>query len=184
MVWIKVIEEDNARGELKEIYDEIIRSRGKVANILKSHSLNPAALKAHLDLYMALMFGDSPLKREEREMIAVCVSSANNCNYCRTHHGDALNTYWKDEEKIERFKSNWRDVVTNPRHHAMLEYAEKLTRNPDKVTREDVELLKKYFTDREILDIALITAYFNFVNRIALGLGVEVTEEELRGYNY
>ena len=33
-----------------------------------------------------------------------------------------------------------------------------------------------------ILDLSLVTAYFNFVNRIALGLGVAFTAEELSGY--
>ena len=184
MTWIKVIEENESQGELKKVYEEIQKSRGKVANILKSHSLNPGALKAHLDLYLILMFGDSPLNSEEREMLAVCVSSANNCNYCRTHHGDALKVYWKNADKIEAFKRDWRKVLDGPRNRAMLEYAEKLTKSPDVITRDDVESLREYFTDREILDITLITAYFNFVNRIALGLGVEVTEEELEGYRY
>jgi alkylhydroperoxidase family enzyme len=37
-------------------------------------------------------------------------------------------------------------------------------------------------TDSDILDITLVVAYFNFVNRIALGLGVGFTLEELSGY--
>jgi uncharacterized peroxidase-related enzyme len=184
MTWIRVIDEDEATGELKKIYREIKKERGKVANILKSHSLNPQAMKDHLEFYVYLMYGDSPLTREEREMIAVCVSSANNCNYCKTHHGDALNAYWNDANKVERFKKSWRDVVRDPMHIAMLEYVEKLTKAPDSIVQGDIENLKKYFSDREILDIALITAYFNFVNRIALGLGVEVTDEERQGYRY
>ena len=36
--------------------------------------------------------------------------------------------------------------------------------------------------DQDILDITLIVGYFNFVNRIALGLGVEYSEEEVVGY--
>jgi alkylhydroperoxidase family enzyme len=35
-----------------------------------------------------------------------------------------------------------------------------------------------------VLDIVLITAYFNFVNRIATGLGVEATPDEVGGYDY
>ena len=38
-------------------------------------------------------------------------------------------------------------------------------------------------SDRDILDVTLVTAYFNFVNRIALGLGVEFSETELKGYH-
>ena len=54
---------------------------GHVANILAVHSLNPAALGAHFDLYRTLMFGRSELKRSLREMIAVVVSKTNECHY-------------------------------------------------------------------------------------------------------
>jgi alkylhydroperoxidase family enzyme len=54
---------------------------GEGANILASHSLNPEALAAHVQLYRTIMFGDSPLTRVEREAIAVAVSAANDCHY-------------------------------------------------------------------------------------------------------
>jgi alkylhydroperoxidase family enzyme len=53
------------------------------------------------------------------------------------------------------------------------------------MTGEDVERLRRTgFSDEEILSINLITSYFNFVNRVAEGLGVEFSEEEVQGYNY
>jgi alkylhydroperoxidase family enzyme len=55
--------------------------RAEMAHILASHSLNPAALEAHLGLYRTIMFGESPLSRAEREAIAVAVSAANDCHY-------------------------------------------------------------------------------------------------------
>lgn len=53
----------------------------RLANVLASHSLNEAALGAHLGLYRTIMFGESPLTRAEREAIAVLVSAANDCHY-------------------------------------------------------------------------------------------------------
>ena len=50
-------------------------------NILSCCSLNPTVLRAHIALYRAIMFGDSPLSRVEREAVAACVSAANNCHY-------------------------------------------------------------------------------------------------------
>ncbi len=50
-------------------------------HVLASHSLNEAALDAHLHLYRTIMFGPSPLTRAEREAIAVVVSAANDCHY-------------------------------------------------------------------------------------------------------
>lgn len=57
----------------------------------------------------------------------------------------------------------------------MLCYAEKLTKEPTSVGREDVQKLKEAgFSNRDILDINQVVAYFNYVNRTAEGLGVKL----------
>ncbi len=57
----------------------------------------------------------------------------------------------------------------------MLGYAEKLTREPWAMTRDDVVALRAAgFDDTAIFDIAQVTAYFAYVNRLADGLGVEL----------
>lgn len=58
---------------------------------------------------------------------------------------------------------------------AMLDYVVKLTLTPWKMAKADVEKLQEEgFSDAAILDINQITGYFNFVNRLADGLGVEL----------
>ena len=58
---------------------------------------------------------------------------------------------------------------------AMLEYAVKLTLSPAEVGEDDVEALREAgFDDTAILDICQVTAYYNYVNRLADGLGVEL----------
>ena len=60
---------------------------------------------------------------------------------------------------------------------AMLAYAIKLTRTPGQITEEDVEILSGHgFDDRGVLDICQVVAYFNYVNRLADGVGVELEE--------
>jgi len=81
MAWIKVIEPQEATGELKQEYDAAVERAGKVFNILKVQSLNPAALEASMHLYRTTMFGPSGLSRAEREMLATVVSWANHCFY-------------------------------------------------------------------------------------------------------
>nr|WP_124223583.1 peroxidase [Aquisalibacillus elongatus] len=75
---IKMIDSSDAEGKLKELYEQF---NGKMANILKVHSLNPESLEAHLNYYKVIMFGKSPLKRSVREMIATVVSVENECFY-------------------------------------------------------------------------------------------------------
>ena len=153
MSWIEEIEVDEADGKLAEMYAELSRRRGKISNILKVHSLNPQAMGDHLDLYMTLMFGKSGLSRLEREAVAVVVSAANECEYCVNHHTEALRHY------------------------------ERLTVAPAAMTDSDLEELRAVeLSDKDILDLTLIVGYFNFVNRIAVGLGVAYSAEELSGY--
>lgn len=183
MSWISERDEAQAEGELREVYDELLKKRGKIANILKVHSLHPAALRAHLDLYMELMFGKSKLSRAEREAIGVVVSANNNCAYCVSHHAEALARYEKDNAKLNRIMSGERFEKLSDRSEKILNYAAKLTRNASEMTSEDVEELRNAgLGDDEILDVNLVTSYFNFVNRIALGLGVKFSDDEIAGY--
>jgi alkylhydroperoxidase family enzyme len=81
MALVRTIDESEAEGELAEVYKRIAGASGSVANILKAESLAPRALAAHYALYRELMFGQSPLGRAQRELIAVAVSHANSCHY-------------------------------------------------------------------------------------------------------
>jgi len=185
MAWIRVLDEHEADEELNAVYAEVKGSRGKLSNILSVHSLHPPALKAHMDLYMSIMFGKGDLSREEREMIAVVVSSADRCPYCIQHHAAALHHYWKNEAKLAAFVEDYRSIDLTPRLRCMLDYADKLTRRPHEVREEDVEALRAQgLADADVLLVNLIVSYFNFVNRIALGLGVSFSEDEVGGYKY
>jgi uncharacterized peroxidase-related enzyme len=184
MSWIEEIEVTEADGKLAEMYAALIKQRGKVSNILKVHSLNPDAMGDHLDLYMTIMFGKSGLSRAEREAIAVVVSASNECQYCVKHHAEALRRYLKDDEIIRLLMSADGLETLEPRLSNIVQYAEKLTTAPGAMTEIDLGDLRAVdLTDKDILDLTLIVGYFNFVNRIALGLGVAFSDDELSGYN-
>ncbi|MBD3232706.1 MAG: peroxidase-related enzyme [candidate division Zixibacteria bacterium] len=185
MSWIEEIDFEKADGMLKNIYDDAVGKRGKLSNILKVHSLNPKALKAHLELYLSIMFTDSSISREDCEMIATVVSIANKCEYCKNHHAAALLHYWNDRERLDRFTNDFNSVSLSENKRKMLDYSLKLTSDPSSVEEKDIEELRTHgFSDKDILNINLIVSYFNFVNRIAEGLGVEYDPDEVRGYNY
>lgn len=185
MAWIRVIEPEEASGALKDAYEHTVGKRGKLAAVHKIHSLHPESLTAHMALYMTLMFGRSPLSRREREVIAVAVSRANGCAYCVAHHSDALRRYEKDAAVVAAVQDGGLEHL-NARDAGLCRYADKLTRLPSACAASDVAALRAAgFTDSEVLDAAQIVGYFNFVNRLVLGLGVAVeSETERQGYKY
>lgn len=185
MARIKIIEPDQAEGKLKSIYEHLIETRGKLAEVHKMHSIHPEILVKHMDLYMALLFGQSPLKRAFRELIGVIVSINNNCRYCIMHHAEALNFYWKDSDRLKRLLDDYKTADLDEKEKVLCQYASELTSRPDS-DRIGVwvdALRKMGFNDRAIHDITAIAAYFNFVNRMVLGLGIEL-EADYGGYKY
>lgn len=83
----------------------------------------------------------------------------------------------RDPELVAALCADWRAAPISERLRAILDYAEKLTRTPAGMRGQDVGALREAgLDDRAILDVAEVTAYFNFVNRLADGLGVELEE--------
>ncbi len=71
-----------------------------------------------------------------------------------------------------------RDYRSTPlpgRWRAMLDYAEKLTLRPWEMAEADLQPLRD--AGRDIVDLNQVVSYFNYVNRIADGLGVELEPE-------
>jgi len=81
MSFINTTPPGEATGRLEAIYRAAIERAGRVYKILEIQSANPAVLEASMQLYMATMFGPSPLSRSDREALAVVVSRGNECGY-------------------------------------------------------------------------------------------------------
>ena len=82
MARIAWVEDDNASGEIADLYRELKRtsSKGNVPDILRTMSLRPDFLRA-IDQASRLHFTDGALSRAEHEMIASYVSAPNRCHY-------------------------------------------------------------------------------------------------------
>ena len=73
--------------------------------------------------------------------------------------------------------SDYRRAFLSHANRAMLDYTAKLTRTPGDMEEDDVDWLRENgFSDRAILDIAQVVAYYAYVNRIADGLGLQLED--------
>jgi uncharacterized peroxidase-related enzyme len=93
------------------------------------------------------------------------------------HHGGSLRRLTEDDELVAQLKEDYTQAPLSAADRRMLDYVRKLTMSPATVAEADVEALRKEgFSDRAILDVAQIAAYFAFVTRLADGLGVTVED--------
>lgn len=92
-----------------------------------------------------------------------------------THHRRGLRLLLKDDDLLARIEDDWATAGLDDRGVAMLRFAELLTRTPGATSPDDVESLRAAgFTDRDVLDIVDVIAYYAYANRIADGLGVTI----------
>lgn len=69
---------------------------------------------------------------------------------------------------------NWREAGLDAIDTVLCEYAEKLTQTPQTMSENDITLLRDVgLDDRAIHDATQVISYFNYINRIADGLGIE-----------
>ena len=185
MAWIKIIEEQEATGQLKKLYEQVMTPDRHVDRILQIHGLRPRTLAAHLSIYKAALHSKpNALSPRERELIAVCVSRLNECDYCVQHHTAGLGRHVQDQELAQELGKASVGLPSSAelseRENAMCTYAAKLTGYPATMEEGDLDDLRKVgLDDAGILDLNQIVAYFAYANRTVNGLGVEVGDEPL-----
>ena len=78
-----------------------------------------------------------------------------------------------DETLVQALKRDYRTAPIDDKDRVMLDYVAQVTRDATRVGPADHERLRAAgFDDRAILQITLITAWFNSINRVADALGV------------
>jgi uncharacterized peroxidase-related enzyme len=94
------------------------------------------------------------------------------------HHAASFRRAARNEALADAVKADVHTAPLSGRERALVRYAERLTREPRGFPASALEPLRAVgLADEEILSLTEITAYFNFVNRMAEGLGVELEDD-------
>jgi len=97
-------------------------------------------------------------------------SRANNCQYCLGHQESKLLAVGMAEDRIAALDSDWSNFP--PEEQVAFAFARRLTLEPHLLTDADVDACRKYYTDLQILEMALSVGGNNAINRWKEGIGV------------
>ncbi len=159
---------DPLSSETQVYFGKCQEKLGMIPNVLKAYAFDEKKLQAFSSFYNDLMLGPSGLSKLEREMIAVAVSSVNNCFYCLTAHGAAVRELSGDPELGELMVMNYRAADLTDRRRAMLDFSVRMTERSAEIDETDRQALRDVgFSDRDIWDIAAVASFFNMTNRMA-----------------
>jgi uncharacterized peroxidase-related enzyme len=181
MTWIDTVSYASSEGELRKLYDRIKGPDDNVDNIMLAHSLRPHSMQGHMTLYKYVLHHPrNTLPKAYLEAIGVYVSSLNNCDYCVDHHFAGMARLLDDSARAESIRhalqARQPQDAFEGAELAGLNYASKLTLNADQVTGADIEAMRQAgLDDGQILEVNQVTAYFNYANRMVLGLGINTS---------
>lgn len=83
----KLLQEEEATGDVALLYDEIQTAFGMVPNFFKAQAaVDPAWARLNWERAQQIMFATGALDRKTKELIAMVVSMMNNCQYCHMAH--------------------------------------------------------------------------------------------------
>ncbi|HPF46457.1 MAG: peroxidase-related enzyme [Alphaproteobacteria bacterium] len=185
MTWIKTISYDDATGKLKSLYDRIKGPDNHIDHIMMAQSLRPHTLEAYMCVDKNLLHNRENIIPEVfLDCIGVYVSIINKCPYCVEHHYARMARLLNDDERALEIRAALEihapKQTFDDKHALMLKYARYLTQSPSEITEHLIEKMRSHdITDGEILEINQVTAYFNYANRIVLGLGVELENDKI-----
>jgi len=177
--YIDWVEDGQASGELAAIYARAKRGfAGFLPPAVKIFSVRPEVAAAMEQLRSVLLGDASSLGARRADLIGGAISGLNHCEYCGTAHTSLLvkrgELAMTDAEQLYR---DWRVLDLEAADRAMLEFAEKLTFSPSQVSAADIQALREAgFTEENVFDIVLLSAYRNFMNRVNDGFGVPSAE--------
>lgn len=162
---VKPVTIEEAKGEVKEIYQALEKKMGKVINIFQNMGNSPAVLKGFLGLSEAV--DHTSLSPKIREKIALIVGQTNHCQYCLSAHTAIAKGHgFSDQEIINARHAEAED----PKTKEILKFAKTVVENRGHISNQDVASLKAAgVSDTELTELILViilnmyTNYFNLI---------------------
>lgn len=176
--WIETIEPDEARPELKAIYDDLLGVHGKLHNLYRTFSLQPAPL-APADAHYRAVLHDSGLVSEPwfLELLSSQAATLAGCGYALANHGENFINLLGDrglgEKMLAALEARDYGVLFDAKQAAFLRFGELLCLRPHAVQEVHIETLRNTgATDTEILEGVQAIACFAYWTRFINGLGI------------
>ncbi len=165
MARIRYVEEGATdSSDIIEAFDRMRKKRGKVTNIYKALAHKPEILKT-IGPFVAAVQKPDEIDAKLKERIILRVSKLNGSSYCCYAHRQLSKRMGFSDEEIEEILDDPEKADISERQKAALRYAEAITLNPSEIPDSLFDELRKYFKESQIVEITILAALYNMINR-------------------
>jgi uncharacterized peroxidase-related enzyme len=175
MARVKYIEEETTDNPvIKESFERMRKKRGKVTNIYKALAHKPSILST-IGPFVAAVQQPEELDPKLKERIILRVSKLNRSAYCCHAHEQISAKMGFTPNEIAEMNEPASASISDA-EKAALNYAEALTVNPGSIPDKIFDELRKYYSDSQVVEITMIAALYNMINRFNEALKLDPEE--------
>ena len=171
MTYISIIRPTNAKGSVRDMYEQFEQHLGFVPNHAKAFSHRPEVQGAWHNLIRTI-YSNVDSRRFELATVAAARGLQN--TYCMMAHGKALLKQGMDSPQLESIARDYKTANLPKIDVAIMSYAEKVAKDASTITSDDIQNLRDHgLSDTEIFDIAATVAARSFFATLMDALGVQ-----------
>ena len=175
MSYLRLPTQDELDEHSAHLVGEAVDRWGFAPNIVRAYALAPEVLAAE-DVWSHGVMKKGFLPRRLKEAIATVVSRTNQCRYCATAHSYAYKVAGGEETDAASIL-NEGDASVPEAERVALRFAGKAAENCHAIAKDDIDGLRKYYRDGEIVEICAVIQQFMGYNWFVTMLGLEVEPE-------
>ncbi len=161
---ISPIARESAPPEIQPLLDKLTHGFGKVPAFFGIMARVPEAFAKFLPFYSAVI-EHGTVERKYKELAYLKTSLINGCEYCFRAHSASGKKNGVTDDQIQALAFFHRSDAFDAQEKAVLLYAERVTRGAAAIRPIELDDLKKYFNEDQIVELTLAICVANFTNR-------------------
>jgi uncharacterized peroxidase-related enzyme len=155
---------EKAAPEVRDVFDKIAERAGKMPNFFAAMAHRPDVLKTFLPLYKAIV-NQGTVDAKYKELAYLRASMVNGCEYCTRAHMASSKPAGITAEQIAALPFYTRSPLFDAKEKATILYADRVTRAATTIRAAELEELRKFYDEGQIVELTLAVCMANFTNR-------------------
>ena len=165
------ISKEKAAPEVHSIFDKLTHVFGYMPGFYGAMARAPEALVQFMALYSAVVNKGS-VEAKYKELAYLKTALTNGCEYCFRAHSASGKKNGVTEDQIKALAFYQRSQAFDAKEKAVILYAERVARGASAMRPPEIQELKEYFNDDQIVELTLAVCVANFTNRFNDALNI------------
>ena len=176
------IEKQDISGDLATFHESVTGLLGRVPNFYRTISHAPwlAMLLLPFNAAVQRQWPGSRMSGRIKELVVIKTSHVNGCRYCYAHNTALGQAAGITHDEIIEISSNdyLQSKTLSEAEKAAVQWAEAVTQNTAAKRDDLFAAMKQQFTNAEIVELTMVSAMFNMINRLNDSLQVPLEEQD------